>query len=102
MDLLALCSQVQNAVRQAAKHMEQVFTTQEKGSCANIVTSADLAIQAELEQVLCALLPGSALFGEESVGRAASAPAAATVLTFESSVLTVALPTVIAELSSSL
>lgn len=73
MDFLALCSQVQNAVRQAAKHMEQVFTTQEKGSCANIVTSADLAVQAELEQTLCALLPGSALFGEESVGRTASA-----------------------------
>lgn len=42
------------------------FRVFQKGTAENIVTSADIAIQRFLERELCALLPGSGFFGEES------------------------------------
>lgn len=72
MDISGLCLQVQTALRQAAEYMNEAFTTEEKGSASNIVTSADLAVQAHLEKALCALLPGSAVFGEEGSSQSAA------------------------------
>ena len=53
------------AVRKAAEFTEVQFTSVEKESVCNIVTSADLAVQQYLNEALCALLPGSGFFGEE-------------------------------------
>lgn len=52
-------------VKEAAQITEAAFQVAEKDSPANIVTSADTAVQAFLEQQLCPLIPGSVLFGEE-------------------------------------
>lgn len=53
-------------VRQAAQIMcRDDFEIKSKGSVVNIVTSADIAIQEFLKEHLCAMLPGSAFFGEE-------------------------------------
>ena len=64
-DLNKLRQETQVLVKAASKLMLGVFTTEEKGSPDNIVTSADLAVQSFLEQELKALLPGSGFFGEE-------------------------------------
>ena len=53
--------------------MERDFTTTEKGSHINFVTSADIAVQKYLEENLLALIPGSAFFGEEGLGKVKSA-----------------------------
>lgn len=53
-------------VRQAALLMQGAFTTTEKNTAVDIVTSADIAIQNFLQARLCALLPGSDFFGEEA------------------------------------
>lgn len=65
MELSELCGQVEQIVRQAARIWDETFTTLEKESPSNIVTSADIAVQRFLEENLCALLPGSGFFGEE-------------------------------------
>jgi myo-inositol-1(or 4)-monophosphatase len=68
MDFLKLQKETEAAVREASKLMMGAFTTEEKGSPANIVTSADLAVQHFMEQRLPQILPGSAVFGEEGSG----------------------------------
>lgn len=65
LDRKALLSAVEAAVRKAAEFTEVQFTSVEKESACNIVTSADLAVQQYLNEALCALLPGSGFFGEE-------------------------------------
>ena len=65
MDLLKLLKETEAAVKEASKQMMVAFTMEEKGSPANIATSADLAVQRFLEQRLPELLPCSAVFGEE-------------------------------------
>ena len=67
-DLVQLQKETENVVKEASKLMMGGFTTEEKGSPDNIVTSADLAVQASLEQRLTALLPGAGFFGEEGNG----------------------------------
>lgn len=58
--------QVVKAVKQAAKLMTaRRFTVTQKDSVSNLVTSADLAVQAFLKERLCGLLPTSGFFGEE-------------------------------------
>ncbi len=64
-DLTMLRKRVVRVVRQASRIMKGSFTTEEKGSSSNIVTSADVGVQKYLEERLCRLLPGSALLGEE-------------------------------------
>lgn len=54
------------AVRQASQLMRGGdFEISCKDSVANIVTSADIAVQKFLQEKLCSLLPGSVFFGEE-------------------------------------
>lgn len=72
MDYAKLCLQVEGILRQAADHMIGAFVTEEKESPCNIVTSADLAVQRYLEEALCALLPNSAVFGEEGCSKSLS------------------------------
>ena len=67
-DLVQLQKETENVVKEASKLMMGGFTTEQKGSPDNIVTSADLAVQAYLEQRLTALLPGAGFFGEEGNG----------------------------------
>lgn len=63
--LSVLKDQTEAIVRQAALLTQGAFTTTEKNTVVNIVTSADIAIQEFLQARLCALLPGSDFFGEE-------------------------------------
>lgn len=65
LDITGLLPGVEKALRKAAEYTAVQFTAVEKESVCNIVTSADLAVQQYLNEVLCALLPGSAFFGEE-------------------------------------
>lgn len=63
------------AVKQAAKRMtKRPFTVAQKDSASNLVTSADLAVQAFLRERLCRLLPGSGFFGEEGDAAGADTP----------------------------
>lgn len=71
MDYTVLYPQVEHALREASHYMTDAFTVDEKESPCNIVTSADLSIQHFLEEALCALLPGSAVFGEEGCNQSA-------------------------------
>lgn len=73
MELSVLSAQVEQIVRQADDSFHQAFTTTQKDSPSNIVTTADLAVQAFLERELCTLLPGSAFFGEEGTAGSLSA-----------------------------
>lgn len=63
--LSSLREKTEALVRQAAEITHNAFQITEKDSPVNIVTSADIAVQAFLQEKLCALLPDSALFGEE-------------------------------------
>lgn len=65
MDMTQLLPKVEAAVRNAAAFTAARFTSVEKESVCNIVTSADLAVQKYLNETLCALVPGSGFFGEE-------------------------------------
>ena len=65
LDLIKLQKQMEDAVLEASGLMSGDFTTEEKGSPDNIVTSADLAVQKFLEERLGAILPEAAFFGEE-------------------------------------
>lgn len=57
-------------VKQAANRMRgDDFEIACKESVVNIVTSADIAVQAFLQEKLCGLLPGSVFFGEEGIGK---------------------------------
>lgn len=59
-------------VKQAANLMRgNDFEISCKDSVANIVTTADIAVQEYLQEKLCALLPGSVFFGEEGNGAVA-------------------------------
>lgn len=70
-NLSLLKERVVAIVYQAAQITREAFTVCDKDAPSNIVTSADVAVQTFLERELCALLPGSAFFGEE--GDAANA-----------------------------
>lgn len=66
MEYTVLLNEVITLVKQAAAIMlRRDFQIMEKGNVVNIVTSADIAVQAYLEEKLLALLPGSAFVGEE-------------------------------------
>lgn len=65
-NLSVLKEQTEAIVKQAALFMQGAFTTTEKNTVVNIVTSADIAIQEFLQEHLCALLPDSDFFGEEA------------------------------------
>ncbi len=65
MDLSKLLERVIEIVKAAAQFTKIDFTTTEKESHINFVTSADIAVQKFLEEKLIALLPDSAFFGEE-------------------------------------
>lgn len=73
MDLNSLTKKVSEIVTDSAKYAKNDFTTTEKGSHINFVTSSDIAVQKFLENELLKLLPGSAFFGEESSGEVNSA-----------------------------
>ena len=73
-DLVQLQKETENVVKEASKLMLGGFTTEQKGSPDNIVTSADLAVQAFLEQRLTAHLPEAGFFGEEGSGGNAASP----------------------------
>lgn len=64
---MTLLNETMMIVKSAARFTEsdgfQIFS---KGTAEDIVTSADIDIQRFLEKELCALLPGSGFFGEES------------------------------------
>lgn len=64
-DYSALLERVAAIVREAAGITAAPFTVSDKDAPANIVTSADVAVQNFLKEKLCALLPGSVFFGEE-------------------------------------
>ena len=68
MNLEVLTNKVIDIVKQAEKFAKNDFTTTEKGSHINFVTSSDIAVQKFLEKELLSLIPGSAFFGEESLG----------------------------------
>ncbi len=53
-------------VKNAARFMKADFTSARKDSAANIVTSADTAIERYLSRELTHILPGSSVFGEET------------------------------------
>lgn len=65
MDLKALTEKVIEITKQSAKFTKGDFTTTEKGSHINFVTSSDIAVQKFLKEKLTTLLPNSAFFGEE-------------------------------------
>ena len=66
MEYTALLDAVVSLTKQASKIMLQSgFEITEKGNVVNIVTSADIAVQAFLEEKLPPLLPGSTFVGEE-------------------------------------
>lgn len=71
-DYSALLERVIPIVREAAQITREAFTVSDKDAPANIVTSADLAVQSFLKEKLCALLPGSVFFGEEGDADGAS------------------------------
>lgn len=64
-DLKALTQKVIEITKSSAEFAKNDFTTTEKGSHINFVTSSDIAVQKFLEEKLTALLPNSAFFGEE-------------------------------------
>ena len=57
---------VEAIIKDASKILCHSFTVNEKGDPTNLVTSADIAVQKFLEEKLCALIPDSCFFGEES------------------------------------
>ncbi len=65
MDLSKLLDKVIEIVKLSAEFTKGEFTTTQKDSHVNFVTSADIAVQKFLEKELVSLLPGSAFFGEE-------------------------------------
>lgn len=66
MDLNLILEKVIEITKESAKFTKGDFTTTEKGSHVNFVTSADIAVQKFLEEKLVELLPNSAFFGEEN------------------------------------
>lgn len=72
-DMTQLLPRVEAAVRKAAEVTAIQFTSVEKESVCNIVTSADIAVQQYLQEALCSLLPGSGFFGEEGNSAGANA-----------------------------
>lgn len=71
----AFTEKVISIVRQAGRIvLDADFEVYEKGSCVNIVTSSDIAVQSFLEKELTQLLPQSGFFGEESSPREAQRP----------------------------
>lgn len=74
MGYTALMDDVIALVKQASQIMlRSDFEITEKGNVVNIVTSADIAVQAFLEEKLTLLLPGSAFVGEEGNEKAQEA-----------------------------
>ena len=65
MNLTELLERVCSIVRDAARITTDPFTVSDKEDAANIVTSADIAVQEYLRKELCTLVPGSVFFGEE-------------------------------------
>ena len=59
-------------VRQSSAILKKSYTTEEKDSPSNIVTSADIAVQEFLEKRLCKLIPGSLIMGEEGKNKQVS------------------------------
>lgn len=66
MDLNLILEKVIEITKESAKFTKGDFTTTEKGSHINFVTSADIAVQKFLEEKLVELIPNSAFFGEEN------------------------------------
>ncbi len=66
MDLNLILEKVIEITKESAKFTKGDFTTTEKGSHINFVTSADIAAQKFLEEKLVELIPNSAFFGEEN------------------------------------
>jgi myo-inositol-1(or 4)-monophosphatase len=66
LDLNLILEKVIEITKESAKFTKGDFTTTEKGSHVNFVTSADIAVQKFLEEKLVELLPNSAFFGEEN------------------------------------
>lgn len=66
MDLNLILEKVIEITKESAKFTKGDFTTTEKGSHVNFVTSADIAVQKFLEEKLVELIPNSAFFGEEN------------------------------------
>ena len=58
--------QVIAIVRACKPIMAGAFTVAEKGSASNLVTTADIGVQATLKDKLRQLLPQAAFLGEES------------------------------------
>lgn len=71
LDLQKLRQDVIAAVKEAAAIVDETFTVTQKDTPANLVTSADIRVQAFLEERLCRLLPGSAFFAEEETAASA-------------------------------
>jgi len=62
-----MLEQLLQIVKDAAVYMQRRnFDIEQKGNSSNFATSADLAVEQFLRQKLCALLPGSAMLGEEN------------------------------------
>lgn len=72
LDFIKLQKETEAAVLEASDLMMGSFTTEQKGSVEDIVTSADLAVQKFLEQRLTAVLPEAGFFGEEGCGECKS------------------------------
>lgn len=66
LDLNLILEKVIEITKESAKFTKGDFTTTEKGSHINFVTSADIAVQKFLEEKLVELIPNSAFFGEEN------------------------------------
>ncbi len=64
-DLQSLTKKVIKITKKASKTMLSAFSISEKDAPTNIVTSADLAIEAFLKKELTRIVPGSAFLGEE-------------------------------------
>lgn len=64
-NLSTLTKKVIKITKKASRIMLRTFEITEKDTHVNIVTTADLAVEAFLKEKLTALLPGSAFLGEE-------------------------------------
>ncbi len=61
-----MIDKVKEVIREASEiMMKRDFLIKEKGDVSNLVTTADISVQAYLEERLTAILPGSIFFGEE-------------------------------------
>lgn len=64
-NLLKFTDKVIKITKKASRIMLRTFEISEKDTCTNIVTTADIAVEAFLKKELTRLLPGSAFLGEE-------------------------------------